>query len=320
MSLKDKRIKSEYRSLIDNVVQDFYIPLLHESTSYKRAVVFFSSSALVEISKGIADMAKDGGKIEIVASPYLSDDDIIKEMYNMTQDSYEREFLKPIYEWTLFRSIMWWVDAIEGSSLDEIPREYCIDESGVDRYDFINDVENYIDFLFADWDFLNLSVIYSLYKKKPQVLKKFLHIDIEHYLELMPPDIEMDCKRMIEKNKKIKESKNSMIININSGQINISQGNSKLNATQNNGTSGDELEKIIEEIRESLHNLNKEDAEKISDVIELAQQELVKSKPKVSRLRNCLTMFAPMFTIANGIPTLTDNLHKLQEIIMSYIK
>lgn len=244
MSLKDKRIKSEYRSLIDNVVQDFYIPLLHESTSYKRAVGFFSSSALVEISKGIADMAKDGGKIEIVASPYLSDDDIqaIKEGYENRQK------------------------IIEGALIRQLSDEH------------------------------------------------------EDYLELMPPDIEMDCKRMIEKNKKIKESKNSMIININSGQINISQGNSKLNATQNNGTSGDELEKIIEEIRESLHNLNKEDAEKISDVIELAQQELVKSKPKVSRLRNCLTMFAPMFTIANGIPTLTDNLHKLQEIIMSYIK
>jgi len=70
MSLKDKRIKSEYRTLIDNVVQDFYIPLLHEATSYKRAVGFFSSSSLVEISKGIADMAKDGGRIEIVASPY----------------------------------------------------------------------------------------------------------------------------------------------------------------------------------------------------------------------------------------------------------
>lgn len=69
MSLKDKRVKSEYRSLIDNVVQDFYIPLLHESISYKRAVGFFSSSSLVEISKGIANMAKNGGKIEIVASP-----------------------------------------------------------------------------------------------------------------------------------------------------------------------------------------------------------------------------------------------------------
>ena len=29
MSLKDYEIKSEYRSLIDNVVQDFYLPLLH---------------------------------------------------------------------------------------------------------------------------------------------------------------------------------------------------------------------------------------------------------------------------------------------------
>ena len=81
MSLKDKRVKSEYRSLIDNVVQDFYIPLLHESISYKRAVGFFSSSSLVEISKGIANMAKNGGKIEIVASPYLSDEDIQAMIY-----------------------------------------------------------------------------------------------------------------------------------------------------------------------------------------------------------------------------------------------
>ena len=52
MGFKDHKVKSEYRSLIDNVVQDFYIPLLRESVSYKRAVGFFSSSSLVEISKG----------------------------------------------------------------------------------------------------------------------------------------------------------------------------------------------------------------------------------------------------------------------------
>lgn len=98
MSLKDKKIKSEYRSLIDNVVQDFYIPLLHESIYYKRAVGFFSSSALVEISKGIADMAKDGGKIEIVASPYLSDDDIqaIKEGYENRQKIIEGALLRQL--------------------------------------------------------------------------------------------------------------------------------------------------------------------------------------------------------------------------------
>lgn len=57
MGFKDHKVKSEYRSLIDNVVQDFYIPLLRESVSYKRAVGFFSSSSLVEISKGIASMS-----------------------------------------------------------------------------------------------------------------------------------------------------------------------------------------------------------------------------------------------------------------------
>ena len=98
MSLKDKRVKSEYRSLIDNVVQDFYIPLLHESISYKRAVGFFSSSSLVEISKGIANMAKNGGKIEIVASPYLSDEDIqaIKEGYENRQKIIEGALIRQL--------------------------------------------------------------------------------------------------------------------------------------------------------------------------------------------------------------------------------
>ena len=76
MSLQDVSIKNEYRSLIDNVVQDFYIPLLERAKVYKRAVGFFSSSSLVEITKGIAAMAANGGKIQIVASPYLSEEDI----------------------------------------------------------------------------------------------------------------------------------------------------------------------------------------------------------------------------------------------------
>lgn len=83
MGLKDVELKKEYRSLLDNVVQDFYIPLLKDATLYQRAVGFFSSSSLVEISKGIAAMAEAGGKIQIVASPYLSDEDIeaIKKGY-----------------------------------------------------------------------------------------------------------------------------------------------------------------------------------------------------------------------------------------------
>ena len=98
MSLRDHHIKSEYRSLIDNVIQDFYLPLLHEANLYKRAVGFFSSSSLVEISKGIGDMAKNGGKIEIIASPYLSDDDInaIKTGYENRNKIIEQALLRQL--------------------------------------------------------------------------------------------------------------------------------------------------------------------------------------------------------------------------------
>ena len=103
MSLQDHIIKSEYRSLIDNVVQDFYIPLLNEAVFYRRAVGFFSSSSLVEISKGIASLAKRGGKIQIVASPYLSDDDVeaIRRGYEDRDKIIEKALLNQLSDETL---------------------------------------------------------------------------------------------------------------------------------------------------------------------------------------------------------------------------
>ena len=53
MSFVDLEVKQEYRSLLDNVIKDFYIPVLKQAVLYKRAVGFFSSSALVEMSVGI---------------------------------------------------------------------------------------------------------------------------------------------------------------------------------------------------------------------------------------------------------------------------
>jgi superfamily II DNA or RNA helicase len=76
VSLIDLNIKSEYRSLIDNVVDDFYVPVLKESVLYQRAVGFFSSSALIAISKGVEGLISNGGKIQIIASPRLSQEDI----------------------------------------------------------------------------------------------------------------------------------------------------------------------------------------------------------------------------------------------------
>lgn len=76
MRLKDIPIKNEYRSLIDDIVEEFYVPLLENAVLYQRAVGFFSSSALTTIARGIEGLVQNGGRIQIIASPKLSVSDI----------------------------------------------------------------------------------------------------------------------------------------------------------------------------------------------------------------------------------------------------
>ena len=84
MNFLEVEVQPEYRSLVDNIAKDFYIPLLNRAMVYKRSVGFFSSSALIEISKGIFGLVRNGGHIQLVASPYLSSEDVeaIKKGYD----------------------------------------------------------------------------------------------------------------------------------------------------------------------------------------------------------------------------------------------
>lgn len=108
MSLADIHIKNEYRSLLDNVVTDFYIPILQESILYQRAVGFFSSSALIAISKGVEGLVANGGKIQIIASPRLSQEDI-----DEISKGYE---VRKIIERALLRGV------VDPSSIEESER------------------------------------------------------------------------------------------------------------------------------------------------------------------------------------------------------
>jgi hypothetical protein len=105
MSFNTLELKQEYRSFRDDVVRDFYIPILKESVSYKRAVGFFSSAALSEISNGLHYFIKNGGNIQLVASPKLYEEDIeaIKKGYELRKILHSaliRELSEPqnIYE------------------------------------------------------------------------------------------------------------------------------------------------------------------------------------------------------------------------------
>ncbi len=98
MSLKDIQIKHEYRSVKDNMAAEFYIPLLEEAVDYKRAVGFFSSTALVEISKGISQLIKNGGKMQLICSPYLSDEDVeaMREGYKKKSEIIENSLFNEL--------------------------------------------------------------------------------------------------------------------------------------------------------------------------------------------------------------------------------
>lgn len=76
MGFTDLPIGIRYRSEEHNFPRDFLVPVLQECIVYKRAVGFFSSTSLIELSVGLFGMAKHGGKVELIASPKLSDEDI----------------------------------------------------------------------------------------------------------------------------------------------------------------------------------------------------------------------------------------------------
>ena len=99
MGYNDLQILRSYKTNKNDIVKEFYIPTLTTSVLYKRAVGFFSSTALIELSKGIAGLIKKKGKIKFIVSPLLSEDDIeaIKRGYD-ERKIIEQSLLREIYE------------------------------------------------------------------------------------------------------------------------------------------------------------------------------------------------------------------------------
>lgn len=101
MSFKDLEIKPEYRSRLDNMILDFYNPVLQQAVMYKRAVGFFSSSALLSLTAGICGLVKNGGSIQMIASPRLSPEDIeaindgLKRRDEVIKEALLRELREP---------------------------------------------------------------------------------------------------------------------------------------------------------------------------------------------------------------------------------
>lgn len=68
-------LKTSYESGVDDLVQEFYVPVLSCATSYDRIAGFFSSSSLAIAARGIVGLIKNRGKMRLLASNKLSQDD-----------------------------------------------------------------------------------------------------------------------------------------------------------------------------------------------------------------------------------------------------
>ncbi|KZX10675.1 DEAD/DEAH box helicase family protein [Methanobrevibacter filiformis] len=107
MVLEDINIKIKYDSDKDDMISDFYIPVLSNSQKYCRLSGFFSSSSLATVARGMENFIKNNGKMYLICSAILSKEDIsiieetnenpskILESYLINSlDDIEDEFIK----------------------------------------------------------------------------------------------------------------------------------------------------------------------------------------------------------------------------------
>lgn len=75
MGFKDVEIKSSYETGLDNLAEDFYIPVLSNAVRYDRIAGFFSSSSLAVAAEGIVGFLRHGKSMRIIACPKLNKKD-----------------------------------------------------------------------------------------------------------------------------------------------------------------------------------------------------------------------------------------------------
>lgn len=103
MSFKDLDIKLSYISCgEENIAKSFLVPALRQAKRYRRSVGFFSSGVFGPIIDGVVALSRNGGKIELIASPQLTNEDIdaINLGYQKREEiinaAFSRDFIREI--------------------------------------------------------------------------------------------------------------------------------------------------------------------------------------------------------------------------------
>lgn len=92
MSFKDLNIDIQYDSDLNDLVIDFYNPVLKEAICYDRITGFFSSSSLAVAACGLESLIRNGGTMRLITCQRLSKEDIA--IIEKSQDSTESVLLQ----------------------------------------------------------------------------------------------------------------------------------------------------------------------------------------------------------------------------------
>lgn len=97
--LKDVDIKFKYDSDKDDLVNEFYVPVLSNSVEYYRMSGYFSSSSLAIAARGIAKFILNGGKMKLLCNAQLTKEDyeIIEKTNQNPIDYIQDSFLYDLH-------------------------------------------------------------------------------------------------------------------------------------------------------------------------------------------------------------------------------
>lgn len=96
MSLRSINLKFSYETGSDDLVEDFYIPVLSQAVNYDRIAGFFSSSSLAVASKGISSLIERKGHMRLITCQRFSPADAaeLKRASKSAEEIIARNFIE----------------------------------------------------------------------------------------------------------------------------------------------------------------------------------------------------------------------------------
>ena len=110
IELLKKNIKRRYRNGPDNIGRDFVSPCLINCSLYRRGTGFFSSGALVAYAQAMDNLISDKIKIEIICSPVVHDQELLKTLNNNLTPEQKKHTLQRLTDKIVLDAIGYQID------------------------------------------------------------------------------------------------------------------------------------------------------------------------------------------------------------------